>query len=147
MQKPNQLRRREENPRSIYSDSSLEFITACDELNWHRERSTLHRSETDGIAEVYDERKKAPSSVSVQSGLHVSWWAETMECYCYVRNVQDLLADGQPFHGPIIPFGAFFIQKNSYIRKRPCSSVSGRHTSSSWSFHEVRLERGWKWDW
>ena len=38
-----------------------------------------------------------------------------MECYCYLRNVQDLLADGttpyerrlgEPFKGPIIPFGA-----------------------------------------
>ena len=38
-----------------------------------------------------------------------------MECCCYLRNVQDLLADGktphkrrsgEPFKGPIIPFGA-----------------------------------------
>ena len=39
----------------------------------------------------------------------------SMECYCYLRNVQDLLADGEtpyerqfgePSIGPIIPFGA-----------------------------------------
>ena len=38
-----------------------------------------------------------------------------MECYCYLRDVQDLFADGkthyerrfgEPFKGPIIPFGA-----------------------------------------
>ena len=38
-----------------------------------------------------------------------------MECSCHLRNVQDLLADGktlyerrfgEPFKGPIIPFGA-----------------------------------------
>ena len=33
-----------------------------------------------------------------------------MECHCYLRNVQDLLTDerrfGEPFIGPIIPFGA-----------------------------------------
>ena len=38
-----------------------------------------------------------------------------MECYCYLRNVQDFLAGGrtpyapqfgEPFKGPIIPFGA-----------------------------------------
>ena len=38
-----------------------------------------------------------------------------MECYCYVRHAQDLLADGKtpserrfggPFKGPVIPFGA-----------------------------------------
>ena len=38
-----------------------------------------------------------------------------MECYCYLRNIQDLLSDektpyerlfGMPFKGPMIPFGA-----------------------------------------
>ena len=38
-----------------------------------------------------------------------------MECYCYLRNVQDLMADGktpyerrfgESFKGPVIPFGA-----------------------------------------
>ena len=39
---------------------------------------------------------------------------DSMECYCYLRNVQDLLADGkapderrfgEPLKGPVIPFG------------------------------------------
>ena len=38
-----------------------------------------------------------------------------MECYCYLRNIQDLLSDGktpyerrfgEPFEGPIIPIGS-----------------------------------------
>ena len=38
-----------------------------------------------------------------------------MECYCYLRNIHDLLSDGKipyerrfrlPFNGPVIPFGA-----------------------------------------
>ena len=38
-----------------------------------------------------------------------------MKCYCYLRKVQDLLADGKtpyerllgkPLKGPVIPFGA-----------------------------------------
>ena len=42
------------------------------------------------------------------------WWADSMECYCCLRNVQDLLAGGktpyerrfgEPFKGPIILFG------------------------------------------
>ena len=32
--------RPEENPRSISADNSLEFVKACDELNWNRERSS-----------------------------------------------------------------------------------------------------------
>ena len=44
-----------------------------------------------------------------------SWWADSMECYTYLRNVTDLLSDGKtpyerrfgkPFEGPIIPFGS-----------------------------------------
>ena len=43
------------------------------------------------------------------------WWADSVECYCYLRNVQDLLADGKTlyerrfgksFNGAVIPFGA-----------------------------------------
>ena len=51
----------------------------------------------------------------LQSGLSEEWWADSMECYCYLRNIQDKLSDGKtpherwfgmPFNGPIIPFGA-----------------------------------------
>ena len=51
----------------------------------------------------------------LQSGLDERWWSDSMECYCYLRNVQDLLADGktpherpfgEPFKGPVKPFGA-----------------------------------------
>ena len=51
----------------------------------------------------------------LQSGLNESWWADSMECYTCLRNVTDLLSDGktpyerrfgQPFKGPIIPFGS-----------------------------------------
>ena len=55
------------------------------------------------------------SAVLLQSGLVNEWWADSMEYYCYLRNIQDLLADGKtpyerrfgiPFNGPVIPFGA-----------------------------------------
>ena len=51
----------------------------------------------------------------LQSGLDDEWWADSMKCYCYLRHVQGLLADGrtpcerrfgEPFKGPVIPFGA-----------------------------------------
>ena len=78
--------------------------------------STPHRSETNGIAERAVRRvKEGTSAVLLQSGLNESWWADSMECYTYLRNVTDLLSDGktpyerrfgQPFKGPIIPFGS-----------------------------------------
>ena len=100
----------------IYTDNSLEFGKACEDLSWNHCTSTPHTSETNGIAERAVRRvKEGTSAVLLQSGLNESWWADSMECYTYLRNVTDLLSDGktpyerrfgQPFKGPIIPFGS-----------------------------------------
>ena len=59
--------------------------------------------------------KEGTSAVLLQSGLRENWWADSMECYTYLRNAQDLLSDGKtpyerrfgkPFTGPIVPFGS-----------------------------------------
>ena len=84
------------NPGSIKTDSSMEFIRACKELNWSHERSAPRRTGTNEIAERALRRvKEGTSPVLVQSGRQESWWAEAMECYCYLRNLQDLPAEGQ----------------------------------------------------
>ena len=72
--------------------------------------------ETNGIAERAVRRvKECTSAVLRQSGLDERWWSDSVVCYCYLRNVQDLLADGktpyerrfgEPFKGPIVPFRA-----------------------------------------
>ena len=55
-----------------------------------------HRSETNGSAERAVRRvKEGSSAVLLQSGLDEKWWAEFVECCCFLRNVQDLLADGK----------------------------------------------------
>ena len=106
----------ERNPKVIYTDNSLEFGKACEDLSWNHCTSTPHRSETNGIAERAVRRvKEGTSAVLLQSGLNETWWADSMECYTYLRNVTDLLSDGktpyerrfgQSFKGPIIPFGS-----------------------------------------
>ena len=93
-----------------------EFGKACKNLSWNHCTSTPHRSETNGIAERAVRRvKEGTSAVLLQSGLKESSWADSMECYTYLRNVTDLLSDGktpcerrfgQPLKGPIIPFGS-----------------------------------------
>ena len=103
-------------PKVIYTDNSLEFGKACEDLSWNHCTSTPHRSETNGIAERAVRRvEEGTSAVLLQSGLNESWWADSMECFTYLRNVTDLLTDGmtpferrfgQPFKGPIIPFGS-----------------------------------------
>ena len=103
-------------PKVIYTDNSLEFGKACEDLSWNHCTSTPHRSETNGIADRAVRRvKEGTSAVLLQSGLNESWWAESMECCTYLRNVADLLSDGktsyerrfgEPFKGKIIPFGS-----------------------------------------
>ena len=100
----------------IYIDNSLEVGKACEDLSWNHCTSSPHRSETNGIAERAVRRvKEGTSAVLLQSGLGNEWWAGSMECYTYLRNIQDLLSDGktpyekrfgQPLKGPIIPFGS-----------------------------------------
>ena len=106
----------ERKPKVIYTDNSLEFGKACEDLSWNHCTSTPHRSETNGIAERAVRRvKEGTSAVLLQSGLNESWWADSMECKTYLRNVTDFLYDGKtpyerrfgkPFEGPIIPFGS-----------------------------------------
>ena len=96
----------------IYTDNSLEFGKACEDLSWNHCTSTPHRSETNGIAErAVCSVKEGTSAVLLQSGLNESWWTDSMECYTYLRNIQDLLSEGKtPFERrigePIILFGS-----------------------------------------
>ena len=103
-------------PKVIYTENSLEFGKYCEELAWNHCTSTPHRSETNGSAgRVVRRVKEGTSAVLLQSGLDNEWWADFKECYCYLRNIQDLLSDGKtpherrfgmPFNAPVIPFGA-----------------------------------------
>ena len=105
----------EKKPKVIYTDNSLEFGKACDDLSWNYCTAKPHGSETYGIAERAVRRVKGDTSVvMLQSGLNESWWPDSMECYIYHRTVTDPLSDGktryerrfgQPFKGPIVPFG------------------------------------------
>ena len=86
----------ERKPKVIYTDNSLEFGKACEDLSWNHCTSTPHRSETYGITERTVRRvKEGTSAVLLQSGLNESWWADSMECYTYLRNVTDLFSDGK----------------------------------------------------
>ena len=69
-------------PKVIYTDNSLEFGKACEDLSWNHCTPTPHRSETTGIAERAVRRiKEGTSAVLLQSGLDEKWWADSMECY------------------------------------------------------------------
>ena len=68
-----------------------------------------------GLLRTVRRVKEGTSAVLLQLGLDEKWWADSMECYTYLRNVTDLLSDGktpyerrfgEPFEGPIIPLGS-----------------------------------------
>ena len=86
-------------PKSFTLTIPQNLAKPCEDLSWNHCTSTPHRSETNGIAERAVRRvKEGTSAVLLQSGLDESWWADSMECYTYLRNVTDLLSDGKtPF--------------------------------------------------
>ena len=78
-------------PKVIYTDNSLEFGKSCEELSWNHCTSTPHRSETNGIERAACTVKEGASAVLLLSGLDEKWRADSMECYTYLRNIQDLV--------------------------------------------------------
>ena len=83
-------------PKIICTDISLEFGKACEEVPLNHCTSTLHRSETNVIAEsAVRGVMEGTSAVSLPSGLDEKWWEDFMGCCCCLRIVQDLLSVGQ----------------------------------------------------
>ena len=103
----------------IYTHNALEFEKSREDLSWNHRTSTPLRSETNGIAERAVRRvKEGTLIVLLQSGLDEKWWVDSMEGFNGLRNLQDLLTDvetlyerrfGEPFKGPIIPFGTMVV--------------------------------------
>ena len=90
----NQKLLRKQKRAHIDTDNSLEIGKVCEDPSWNHRTSTLRRYETNIIAERAVRRvKEGTSAVLLQSGMDGKWWADSMECYRYLRNVQDLLSD------------------------------------------------------
>ena len=61
------------------------------------------------LKEQCAEWKEGTSAVLLQSGLDNEWWAGSMECHCYLRNIKIFCLErrfGKPCNGPVIPFRA-----------------------------------------
>ena len=80
----------------IYTQTILIDGKAREDLLWNHCTSTPHRSGPNGIPERAMRRiKEGISSILLQSGLDEPWWAESVECCCYSRNVQNLLSNAK----------------------------------------------------
>ena len=51
----------------------------------------LHLTDRKAVRRV----KGGTSAVLLQSGLDGNWWADFLECFTYLRNIQDLSSDGK----------------------------------------------------
>ena len=144
-------------PKVIYTDNSLEFGKACEDLSWNHCTPTPHRSQTNRIAERAVRRvKEGTSAVLLQSGLNERWWADSMECYTYLRNVTDLLSDGktpherrfgQPFIVPIIHL-VHWLSITLFLRKTSQESINLERKSYLDCSSDTLCTRGgiWKGD-
>ena len=81
--------------------------------------------------ERYSESKKERLLHCCNRAWMKKWWVNSMECYCYLRHVQDLLADGkipyekrfgEPFKGPVVPIfgvtyslGIFCVRASAFV--------------------------------
>ena len=84
-----------------------------------------------GIAERAVRRvEEGTSAALLQSGLDEKWWTDSMECYTYLRNIQDLLSDGKtPYERRFgLPFTSDTVWSNCrispYVFERPIWTAS-----------------------
>ena len=93
--------------------------------------------------------KEGTSAVLLQSSLDENWSADSMECSTYLRNVSDLLPDGktpyerrfgQPFKGPIIPFGS--LVEYYPISAQDQSRIHQLGKIITWIVPRIRIIRG-----
>ena len=88
----------------------------------------------------------------LQSGLDNGWWADSMECYCHLRNVQDKLFDGKtPCERP---FGMPALQRTSntvleqwsnitlFLRKTNLDCISSAQKSRQVNFSAMHKTQG-----
>ena len=95
--------------------------------------------------------KEGTSVVLLQSGLGNVWWADATECYCYLRNIQDLLSDGKTpcerrfgmsFNRPVIPFWSNG-RISPYLCERPFDTTSVWFKSLARYIPGLWVARGW----
>ena len=91
--------------------------------------------------------KEGTSAVLLQSCLE-KWWADSMECYCYLRNIQDFCLMGKHLMrggGPVVPSGAM-------VEYHPAKDLSRLHQSGpkvlpgTFLGYALQVERIWKGD-
>ena len=67
----------------------------CEELSWNHRTAISHRWETWNYRTSCTSSKRRDISVLLQSGLNEEWWSDSMKCFYYLQNIQNLLPNGK----------------------------------------------------
>ena len=117
-------------PKHVYADGSREFSKALQNLGFSHDTCTPHVKQTSGIVEVMVRKVTEGTSCALtQSGFSVKRWNNAMKCYCFLRNVTDILPSGctpyqtrfGEFKGHRVPFGAaieFMLMMDGEVRRQ-----------------------------
>ena len=107
-------------PKAYYSDNAAEIKASVVALGIPPSTSTPHIPQTNGIAENCVRKvSEGTACLLLQSGFSSHWWSDAMQCFCFSRNVTDLILYnagsrctpyqkrfGAPLPGLLVPFGA-----------------------------------------
>jgi DNA (cytosine-5)-methyltransferase 1 len=138
----------------LYSDNSKEIKAACKHLLLSHDTSISHVPQSNGIAENAVKRVKEGTACTLtQSGFCDAWWNLAMYCFCFLKNVVDILWNnktayanrfGQEFRGPIIPFGAeVHYYPNSPDDRSRSHEMSNKHLSGLFLGYKQQAGGGW----
>ena len=117
------------------------------------------RKQMGSLREQCAESRKGHLRYCCNQVLDEKCWADSMECYTFLRNIQDLLSDGKtplerrfgvPFNGRVIPCGAMVEYINLFLLKtyRDCiNSVQKSCQVCSLDMRCTREETGKETSW
>ena len=136
----------ERKPKVIYTANSLEFGKPCEYLSWNHCTSTPHRSNTNAVAERAVRRVKEGTSAELLQSSQIPWnvthICETSHiCYPMGRRPMKHFL-GQPFKGPIIPFGSL-VEHHPITAKDQTRIHQFGNKVLPGLFLGIRFVRGW----
>ena len=126
----------DQKPGVVHTDNALEFVGVGEDLCWIHDKLTPYRSETTRIAENSVCMVKACTlALLVQSGLSEQCWRE---CFCYLRQIQDKLANKKSPSVQVNHVEQIFILIQSQRKTKWSSSIWD--TSASSHVHRMRSD-------
>ena len=144
-------------PQLVYTDNPKELDKSLHDLGWPHDTAIEHRPQTNGVAERAVQRVKQGTSVAiVQNGLLGHLWGLAMRCATFLKHVVDLLQNrktsyemrfGEPFRGPIFPFGCeIYYEPITDDDKSKCHSLGAKVLSGIFVGYKPHHGGGWTGD-